>query len=635
MPKPLPEVTPSVIKVLHVDDEDYQLETMKIFLRQLDEAFQITSVSNAHSALAELEAKQFDCIVTDLKMPGMNGLEFAKAIRERVNVPIIIYTGQGSEEVAERAFSIGIDDYIRKEIDPSHYQLLAKRIKTSVEKRRAEQLYLHVVEDTRDPIAIAADGKIVYANKALSDLLGFENPHELIGEVPLDFVEGSKKASLKKNIDARINGTATYQINEYEVVRRDGRKVSIETSASVIDYNGKNSILVFIRDISSRKEMERNLQKSEELFRTLVSMAPDGIATMDLKGVVRFINTSFCRLTGFEPEEIVGKSFLQLGTLRVKDLPNFVSIFTNFLLNDGKLRTPVEFMFKRKDGSEGYAEATARFIEVDGNQKEIFIIARDISERKRIEHELRTYSKELEKRVIERSQALIDSEKLIAAGRVASMVGHDLRGPLNTIRNATYLMETRPETTRDMLRMINNAVDLSVKMLDELRNQTRESPLELERIDLTELIEEAIAESIPPPKVRIQSRLDGRVFVKVDRVKMRRVFDNLIRNGFEAMPDGGVLMLTCGEVDGCVAVTIQDQGEGIPDAMIGSLFKPFMTTKENGTGLGLAFCKRIIEAHGGDISVSSRVGKGSVFTIRLRLNTSEPSLMIPAPTYRD
>jgi hypothetical protein len=104
-------------------------------------------------------------------MPGMTGLEFAKVIRDKVAAPIIIYTGQGSEEVAEAAFNIGIDDYIRKEIDPSHYQLLTKHIKVAVYQRRTEQLYLRVVEDTRD--AIAADGIIAFAKKALADILGF------------------------------------------------------------------------------------------------------------------------------------------------------------------------------------------------------------------------------------------------------------------------------------------------------------------------------------------------------------------------------------------------------------------------------------------------------------------------------
>jgi len=617
LPKQLPRTTPSVIKVLHVDDEEYQLDTVRHFLGQLDDSFNFTSVSSTQLAFKQLEENQFDCIVTDLKMPGMNGLEFAKAIRGKVSAPIIIYTGQGSEEVAEAAFSIGIDDYIRKEIDPSHYHLLAKRIKAAVEQRRTEQLYLHVVEDTRDAIAIASDGVIVFANKALSDMLGLNDPKELIGKSPMNFVESQNRANLKRNMDDRLQQFPLTRINEYEVLRRDGSLISIETSTSVIEYNGKDSLLVFIRDITGRKEMERAIQKSEALFRTLVSMAPDGIATMNMRGVITFINPSFSKLTGFESDEIIGKNFLNIGTLRMKDLPNFVSLFAHFVVKEGRLDRPIEYTFKRKDGSEGFAEAQARFIEVEGNQKEIFIIARDISERKKIEEELRSYSKELEKRVLERSQTLIDSEKLIAAGRVASMVGHDLRGPLNTIKNATYLMETKPETTKEMLRIINSAVDMSVKMLDELRNQTRESPLELEEVDLAELVDEAVKESIPPPKIHIQSRVEGFVSVKIDRTKMRRVLDNLIRNGCDAMPSGGVLLITGSDEGNDVVITVQDQGEGIPETVKANLFKPFMTTKENGTGLGLPFCKRVIDAHGGQISFASSQGKGTTFTIRL------------------
>jgi signal transduction histidine kinase len=169
-----------------------------------------------------------------------------------------------------------------------------------------------------------------------------------------------------------------------------------------------------------------------------------------------------------------------------------------------------------------------------------------------------------------------------------------------------------------MLRIINSAVDLSVKMLDELRNQTRESPLELEEYDLAELVDEAVKESIPPPKIQIQSRVEGFVSVRIDRIKMRRVLDNLIRNGCDAMPNGGVLLITGSDEGDGVVITVQDQGEGIPDAVKANLFKPFMTTKENGTGLGLPFCKRVVDAHGGQISFTSSQGKGTTFTIRLR-----------------
>jgi DNA-binding response OmpR family regulator len=127
------------IRVLHVDDELNQLEFVKKFLERADPKLYIESVSHPQEALRLLQRRPFDCIVSDYQMPGLDGLESASKIRESSDVPIIIYTGRGSEDVAVAAFSMGIDDYIRKEVDPSHYTVLAKRIMMAVEKNRAQK----------------------------------------------------------------------------------------------------------------------------------------------------------------------------------------------------------------------------------------------------------------------------------------------------------------------------------------------------------------------------------------------------------------------------------------------------------------------------------------------------------------
>ncbi len=115
-----------VIRVLHVDDDTNQLIFTKRFLEELDPFIQVESVASPEEAL--IKASSFDCVVSDFVMPGMNGIELANRVRETSTIPFILYTGQGNEEVAERAFAAGVDDYIRKEFDHSHYQVLAKRI---------------------------------------------------------------------------------------------------------------------------------------------------------------------------------------------------------------------------------------------------------------------------------------------------------------------------------------------------------------------------------------------------------------------------------------------------------------------------------------------------------------------------
>lgn len=114
------------IRVFHVDDDPNQFEFIKFFLNQVDAVLDVTCVGTPDEVFRELDTGNYDCLVTDFKMPLMDGIELSKKVREKYTIPIILYTGQGSEEVAEAAFTIGVDDYIRKEMDPSHYQVLAR-----------------------------------------------------------------------------------------------------------------------------------------------------------------------------------------------------------------------------------------------------------------------------------------------------------------------------------------------------------------------------------------------------------------------------------------------------------------------------------------------------------------------------
>jgi DNA-binding response OmpR family regulator len=130
--------TSESIHVLHVDDEEDQLFISKRFLNKVDPSLILEQSLQPENALKKLQEEQFDCVVTDYKMPGMDGIELASRIRESSGIPIIMYTGRGSEEVAEKAFNIGVNDYIRKEMDPTHFKVLAERIRAAVMKHRAE-----------------------------------------------------------------------------------------------------------------------------------------------------------------------------------------------------------------------------------------------------------------------------------------------------------------------------------------------------------------------------------------------------------------------------------------------------------------------------------------------------------------
>ena len=147
-----------IINVIHVDDEQDQLQFTRLFLQDADQAIRVTSVTSHVEALTKLEEGGVDCIVMDYSMPDINGIEFASLVRENYDTPLIIYTGRGSEEVAEAAFEVGVDDYVRKELEPRHYQLLARRIRATVEKYRSEKIHLKAEKRYRELFEAVADG---------------------------------------------------------------------------------------------------------------------------------------------------------------------------------------------------------------------------------------------------------------------------------------------------------------------------------------------------------------------------------------------------------------------------------------------------------------------------------------------
>jgi signal transduction histidine kinase len=197
-------------------------------------------------------------------------------------------------------------------------------------------------------------------------------------------------------------------------------------------------------------------------------------------------------------------------------------------------------------------------------------------------------------------------------------VGHDLRGPLQTIKNAVYLMEKDPDSSHEMRGTIEDSVDYAASMLEELRLNVGDTPLQLQEANLGTLIRKAIEETPKPDSVETELQLDdGLDSVSMDPLKIRRVLDNLLRNAVQAMPDGGTLEVSAAYDGDIVFIKVRDTGTGIPEELMPDLFKAFVTTKPKGMGLGLAYSKRAVEAHGGTIVVESKVGQGTTFTVRL------------------
>lgn len=599
------------IRVLHVDDDPNQFEFIKFFLNQADSVLDVTCVGTSDEVFRELATGNYDCVVTDFQMPLMNGIELSRKIREKHTIPIILYTGQGSEEVAESAFTVGVDDYIRKELDPSHYQVLAKRIRHVVEKKRAEILYQNAVEGIRDGMCIVVESTIVYANQIQADIFGAKTIKDILGTEALSYVHPEDRERAAKRMGERISGEFDPPFMKYRVMRKNGKTVDVEALTSMIKYNGKDAYLVLTRDLSERNKLELERKNVEERFRTIIELAPDGIVTVSLKGIVTSVNPAFSRITGYGQDEILGKRFYQIGSLRNIDLRNNLSVFAS--IARGKIPPPVEFVFQFKDGGQGWGEAHLAFID-NNNSKELLAIVRDITERKWVEKELNQHSDELKKMVYERKKAESGQERISWSKHLTSSAGVGLQNSLFTINNSILELRNNPLKLKEFLDKMEKSVDSASIQLKELFDDNPQ--VQTNFIDIFKLVEDSIHETVIPPEVDIVTSFNGASHFNVNPEKMKLAVQNLVNNAVDMMPEGGALRVSCDSSDDSLIIEIGNNGNILIDSDVERLMgEGFLQT--DCAMLSIIEGQKIAEEHGGSILVNSVKDNGTTYMMIL------------------
>jgi signal transduction histidine kinase len=285
-----------------------------------------------------------------------------------------------------------------------------------------------------------------------------------------------------------------------------------------------------------------------------------------------------------------------------------------------------------KSGEIRVGLASAETLNIGGEPCRITVIA-DITERKRAEEALKEYSERLEEMVEERTQELRDAqeqlirkEKLAVLGQLAGGVGHELRNPLGAISNAVYflnmVLEEPDPDVQETLEILQKEVKTSEMIISSLLDFARAKLPTRRKVDVNDVVQEALSRVTVPENVKVVNQLDGRLpIILADSDQLGQVFGNIILNAVQAMPDGGQLVMQS-EVPSpeWVAVSFTDTGVGIPEENLGKLFEPLFTTKAKGIGLGMAVTKTLVEGHGGKIEVESEVGVGTTFTVRLPIS---------------
>jgi PAS domain S-box-containing protein len=419
---------------------------------------------------------------------------------------------------------------------------------------------------------------------------------------------------------------------DFDTVRKkkDGSLIHVSLSVAPMIIESKLvGYMGLYKDITERKKMEERLKqysehleelvekKTNELlelekrYSVLVEEANDGVAIIQDERIV-FLNKKAPNIIGYTREEAIGlpfEAFLDGNyRQRTKEL-------CQRKMRGEAISPTLEIEWTTKTGEHIPVELSATLINYQGCPA-ILAIIRDISERKRIEEQH------------------VKLEKFAIIGELATMIAHDLRNPLTSIRNASFYIKggcrCRKNPGRknvlEMLDIIEQETLFANNIINDLLDFAAKRPLQRKKLNINKIIEGLLVKSNIPENIETQKNLAERTTAAVDEKQLERVFLNVTKNAIQAMPNGGKLVVTTTKTKDYIEIAFTDTGTGIAEENISRIFTPFFTTKAKGIGLGLAICKRIVEEHGGTIGFKSKVGQGTTFTIILPKKKEESNL---------
>jgi PAS domain S-box-containing protein len=611
----------SSIRVLHVDDEPGFAEMAGEFLEREDDRIEVETATSAAEGLDYLDS--VDAIVSDFDMPETNGLEFLDTVREdHPDVPFILFTGKGSEEVASEAFSAGATDYLQKEGGTDQYTILANRVLNYVETAQTEfqrQRQLDAIETAQEGISLLdEDKRFIYVNQAYAELYGYE-PDDLVGESWEMLYPDGETHEVREDVLDSIEKHGGWS-GKTTGLRADGSTFVEDHTLAMTDHG---ELVCTVRDVTERKERGQALAAlheaatdleaadSEAAVYDILVDAAEEILDFDLVAVdvvddgalvqaawsLDLDTEGYFERTDLEEDDTFAtRSYNNQETILIDNLQDY-----EITPADSEYRSVLTVPIAEYGTFQTVSRDEGVFDESDKELVELLVgHVREALARLEGERQLRERTDELERQ----------NERL---EEFAALVSHDLRTPMNVARGNLELAQETCEAPE--LDKVFEALDRMETLTDDILTLAREGQMVRDRepVDVSTVVDQcwsAIGSDGSSLEVADDFTIQG------DPSRLQQVFENVLRNALEHGRQNGTeeaVTVTVGETE--EGFYVADDGPGIPPAERETVFERGYTTSDEGTGLGLAIVEEIVEAHGWDVEVTESENGGARFEV--------------------
>lgn len=497
---------------------------------------------------------------------------------------------------------------LRQQNEAMAMELAASKLQQEINERKRVEAALRKAEQEKTLILSSMSERvlfydlnmrIIWANRAAEELAGLTS-EQMVGRSCYEVWQKSDRPCAGCPI---LTVLITGKEQEGEMSTPDGR-VWFMRVYPVRDESGNMVGIVEVSmDITERKLAQEELRVSEANYRAIFDAANDGIQVIDIEtGDMLDTNKKITEMFGYSPEES--------RTLKIRDLSfggspyaqeDALKHIRKAFRGEPQL---FEWMAKDKSGRLFWVEVNLKKA-IIGDKERLLAIVRDITERKQMEREMAKF------------------ERLNLIGEMAAGIAHEVRNPMTTVRGFLQMFgeSKKLKQYKEQFNLMIEELDRANSIISEFLSLAKNKPINLKLYNLNAIVKTLapliVADAIVTDKC-LKVEPGDIPDIYLDEKEIRQLILNLVRNGLEAMSPGGTLLIRTYKDEEAVVLSVQDQGKGIEPEVLEKIGTPFFTTKDNGTGLGLAVCYSIAARHNATIRAKTST-EGTTFLVRFKL----------------